>query len=130
MHDKAPCPCGSGNSLAACCAPYHGGRRTPSTAEALMRSRYAAYCLGHADYLQRTWHPSTRPSDLDLAQGASPKWIGLKVLRASNEGTDQATVEFVARYRVGGRAYKLHEVSRFQREGDRWLYVDGDLGAS
>ena len=42
-------------------------------------------------------------------------------------GEDRAEVEFVARYRVGGRAVRLHETSRFVREGGRWLYVDGDI---
>ena len=38
------------------------------------------------------------------------------------------TVEFVARYRLGGgRAQRQHEISRFVREGARWYYVDGEL---
>jgi SEC-C motif domain protein len=44
---------------------------------------------------------------------------------------DHATVEFVARSKLGGRAHRLHETSRFVREpaglGGRWFYVDGDL---
>ena len=39
-----------------------------------------------------------------------------------------AEVEFVARYRVAGRAVRLHERSRFVCEAGRWLYVDGDAG--
>jgi SEC-C motif-containing protein len=35
-------------------------------------------------------------------------------------------VEFVARYRLAGRAVRLHERSRFVLEGGRWFYVDGD----
>ena len=35
-------------------------------AEALMRSRYTAYVLKLEDYLLATWHPSTRPQQLDL----------------------------------------------------------------
>jgi SEC-C motif-containing protein len=35
-------------------------------------------------------------------------------------------VEFVARYRMQGQAVRLHERSRFVREGGRWFYVDGD----
>lgn len=39
---------------------------------------------------------------------------------------DGAEVEFIARYRVGGgSALRLHERSRFVREADHWLYVDG-----
>jgi SEC-C motif-containing protein len=33
----------------------------------------------------------------------------------------------VARYKVAGRAYRLHEVSRFVREDGRWFYVAGDM---
>lgn len=40
---------------------------------------------------------------------------------------DHASVEFVARSKLGGRAERLHEISRFVREDGRWFYVDGDL---
>jgi SEC-C motif-containing protein len=36
-------------------------------------------------------------------------------------------VEFVARYKLNGRAFRLHETSRFERVGGRWLYVDGEI---
>ena len=39
------CPCGSGKPYAACCGPLHAGEKPAPTAEALMRSRYAAYVL-------------------------------------------------------------------------------------
>ena len=42
-------------------------------------------------------------------------------------GPEHAEVEFVARSKLGGRAQRLHEVSRFVRDGGRWYYVDGDL---
>lgn len=92
-----------------------------------MRSRYSAYCLGLGDYLLATWHPSTRPADLDLDTPPVPRWIGLSLRGQRRAGPDSAEVEFVARYRVGGRAHRLHETSRFVREGGRWYYVDGDL---
>lgn len=86
-----------------------------------MRSRYSAYCLGLIDYLLATWHPSTGPGELEL----SPvKWIGLEVLRADTEG-DAGLVEFVARFRVNGRAQRLHELSRFVKQAGRWYYIDG-----
>jgi SEC-C motif-containing protein len=90
-----------------------------------MRSRYSAYCLGLSDYLLATWHPSTRPATLDLTAPPVPRWIGLTVRRHGPAGPDAAEVEFVARYRVAGRAHRLHETSRFLREDGRWYYVDG-----
>lgn len=89
-----------------------------------MRSRYSAYVRGLEDYLLATWLASTRPATLDLGAGPPVKWLGLEVKTRSEKG-DTATVEFVARCRIGGRAQRLHEVSRFLREDGRWYYVDG-----
>lgn len=119
---NTPCPCGAAD-YAACCGRYHGGTLAPD-AEALMRSRYSAYVLKLEPYLLATWYPSTRPASLDLAED-NVKWIGLEVKRHSPESEGHATVEFVARYKVGGRAQRLHEVSRFAFEDGRWYYVDG-----
>lgn len=91
-----------------------------------MRSRYSAYVLGLTDYLHRTWHPTTRPALAELAADAAGKWLGLEVKRHVPDG-DRATVEFVARYKTGGRAHRLHEISRFVRDGGQWLYVDGSF---
>ena len=52
--------------------------------------------------------------------------LGLDVRRYTTTDADHAVVEFVARYRVAGRAVRLHECSRFVREAGRWYYVDGD----
>lgn len=123
-----PCPCGSTKPYAACCARYVDTNEPASSAEALMRSRYTAYTLLREDYVLATWHPSTRPSSLGLAEDAQTKWLGLEVKRHEQQDTDHAIVEFVARYKVNGRAHRLHEVSRFVREDGRWFYVDGDVG--
>lgn len=92
-----------------------------------MRSRYTAYVLGLEDYLRVTWHASTRPTALNLGTQPVAKWLGLDVKsrQAADAEDTAASVEFVARYRVGGRAVRLHEVSRFVCEAGRWYYVDG-----
>ena len=120
------CPCGNANKeYTDCCARYLNGREDAATAEALMRSRYTAYTLENEDYLLATWHPSTRPDSLKLADGPHKKWLGLRVSRHEQNGKDHSIVEFVARYKVGGRAHRLHEISRFVRESGRWFYVNG-----
>ena len=115
--------------FASCCGRYLVAPGLEASAapdaESLMRSRYTAFVCEQADYLQATWHASTRPADLDFEPGA--RWLGLQVRSHRATGEDRAEVEFVARYRVGGRAVRLHETSRFVREGGRWLYVDGDI---
>jgi SEC-C motif-containing protein len=101
-------------------------RPDPPDAQALMRSRYEAYAALDRDWLLATWHPSTRPAQLEL--DAAIKWLGLDVKDHRVIDADHAEVEFVARFRAGGgRAQRLHERSRFVREGGRWYYVDGDL---
>jgi SEC-C motif-containing protein len=120
------CPCGRPASYLHCCGRWHGGPlwlQAPD-AEQLMRSRYSAYVLGHLDYLLETWHPRTRPSRLD-ANPPDLRWLGLDVRRHVQVDANNATVEFVARSKQGGRANRLHETSRFERLDGRWIYVDG-----
>jgi SEC-C motif-containing protein len=97
----------------------------PADAEALMRSRYAAYAALDREWLLASWHPSTRPAALELDPAI--KWLGLDVKEHRVIDDSHAEVEFVARFRAGGgRAQRLHERSRFVREEGRWYYVDGD----
>ncbi len=121
------CPCGAAASYAACCGRYLDAGQRPATAEALMRSRYMAYVQGRADYLLQTWHPSTRPATLDL-EGEPGAWLGLKVIRAEARDPEdaQGLVEFVARYKVNGRAHRQHEISHFVRENHQWFYREAD----
>ena len=91
-----------------------------------MRSRYSAYVHRLETYLLATWHPSTRPLPTLFVEAENPRWLGLEIKRHEMTGADSAIVEFVARYKDGGRARRLHESSRFVREDGRWFYVDGD----
>ena len=93
-----------------------------------MRSRYTAFVYANEDYLLRTWHPSTRPSELALDLPAL-RWLGLSIKRCEDGGPQysEGTVEFEARMKQGGRASRLHEVSRFVREDGQWFYLDGEL---
>jgi len=119
-----PCPC-SATDYTACCGRYHDGTPAPDAAT-LMRSRYSAYVLKLEAYLLATWHHGTRPAALDLAVD-NAKWLGLEVKKHTPESADRATVEFVARYKVDGRAHRLHEISHFVCEEGRWFYVDGEF---
>ena len=145
MHPGTPdpdsrCPCGSGDTYAACCGRFHaglgsGGAETvvhAPTAEALMRSRYSAFAIGGprlAEYLLATWHPSTRPPALEL--DGSTRWRRLDVVRTTAGGPfdTHGTVDFAAHYIdvPDGRRGVLREHSRFVREEGRWYYLDGDV---
>jgi SEC-C motif-containing protein len=131
MNASAPCPCGSAAAYGNCCGRLHAehaaqGALTAPTPEALMRSRYAAFVLDLRAYLLASWHASTRPAALEPPEPGL-KWLGLDVKRSAQQDADHGTVEFVARSKLGGRAHRLHEVSRFVREGGAWFYVDGTL---
>jgi SEC-C motif domain protein len=130
MSTETSCPCGSGKDIAACCGRFIDGEAQPRSAEELMRSRYTAYVLARPDYLTATWHPTTRRSNVGLDPAVS--WLSLEILRTEGGGpTDrEGIVEFVARYKMAGRAYRLHEASRFVQRGGQWLYVHGDLDPS
>ena len=90
-----------------------------------MRSRYSAFVLERRGYLLATWHASTRPETLEFEPQA--RWLGLQVRGHRLLDAGRAEVEFVARYRVAGRAVRLHETSRFVCEDGHCWYVDGDL---
>lgn len=123
-----PCPCGRASDYTACCGRWHEGplHLQAPDAESLMRSRYSAYVLGEHDYLLATWHPRTRPADL---AGKEPglRWLGLRVCRVEITDDTHAVVDFVARHKLGGRAGRLQESSRFERVDGRWYYIDGDM---
>ncbi len=125
---SAPCPCGTPAPYALCCGRWHAGALQWQAPDAptLMRSRYSAYVLQQADYLHATWHPRTRPAEIS-AFDPGLRWLGLELRHHQVVDADHASVEFVARSKLGGRAHRLHETSRFVREGGRWYYVDGDL---
>ncbi|KAF1046159.1 MAG: hypothetical protein GAK35_01136 [Herbaspirillum frisingense] len=131
--DKAggECPCGKG-AFASCCGRFISGAEIPATADLLMRSRYSAYALRDEAYLRATWFPETLPEE-ELTSETDVKWIALEIKKHSHAaGADEATVEFVARFKVAGRAHRLHEISNFVRQPDaegkpRWYYVDGSF---
>ncbi len=98
-----------------------------------MRSRYSAYALAteapaFTNYLLQTWHPDTRPKNLELTGENAIKWLGLQVKRHQVTSANSAIVEFVARYKYANHlsrnAERLHEISRFNLIDDRWYYLD------
>ncbi len=118
------CPCGSGLTLQACCGPVMDAE-SATTAEALMRSRYTAFVLQRTDYLLHSWHPDSRPSRIRFDD---TRWLGLSIIGTDRgqAGDIEGTVEFQVAFICGGECRVLHEISRFERLDNRWLYRDGD----
>lgn len=123
-----PCPCGSELAYSDCCGRYHAGEAAP-TAEALMRSRYTAYALGHLDYIEAT---CCGPAALAFNRAEAEvlqlgtEWLGLEVSRTvkGRERDSEGTVSFTARYRHKGVDETLAETSQFRRIDGRWFYYD------
>ena len=82
-----------------------------------MRSRYSAFAVGDAEYLLRTWHPTTRPASLELD---ATRWLRLEVLEATGGLLD---AEGEVAFRAHSDAGVVAERSRFVRDGGRWAYV-------
>lgn len=121
------CPCGSDTGYRQCCGPLHDGSRSAATAEALMRSRYSAFCVGAADYLRDTWDPATRPDEVRL--DTRVVWTRLRILDTLDGGADDCSgeVEFRAHHRIDGQPHVLHERSTFVRHAGAWLYRAGEV---
>lgn len=118
------CPCGTGLAYQNCCQPYHLNEKVAPTAEALMRSRYAAFVVLNGDYLFETTHTSKRKSnskDAYLKSAKNTKWVKLEIVSSAYD-----IVEFKAFYLNSKfQTEVLHEKSNFKSENDRWYYVDG-----
>ncbi|MEU6260145.1 YchJ family metal-binding protein [Streptomyces sp. NPDC047043] len=128
QHGSAPvhkpsCPCGLAETYERCCGRFHRGEATAPTAETLMRSRYSAFVKRNEAYLLRTWHPRTRPAQVDFDPGM--RWTGLEILDTADGTAFHATgtVTFRASFKGGS----LHERSRFERVDGAWVYVDGEF---
>ena len=130
MTQQLICPCGSGLNFNQCCDPCLSGHSPAKTADQLMRSRYTAYVLQNEAYLLATWHISNRPSQLNL-QDKPTHWIGLKLIstQAGQAKDTKGMVEFIARYKLNGKAHRLHEKSHFIKQGGHWFYVEGESKA-
>ena len=87
-----------------------------------MRSRYTAYAMQNEQYLLDSWHASTKPESTGLDPAA--KWIRLNILNSNKDH-----VEFIATYRLQGKAYKLHEISSFVFEDGKWFYLEGVINS-
>jgi SEC-C motif-containing protein len=126
------CPCGSGLPYDDCCGPYITGKAKPSTAEALMRSRYTAYATKAVDYIVDTClRDDEHGIDVEATQRWSEKstWLGLRILKIEKgDPTDEeGMVEFKATYVKGGLREEHHEKASFVKREGAWLFADGEL---
>lgn len=119
-----------------CCEPLHLGKKTADTAEALMRSRYAAFVLQNVDYIVATTAPFQQALlDKQAISDWSKQtdWAGLEVINYLPKlGKRHAQVEFKAffytnSHTLGGKDAH-HELSTFvkipTKDLNRWYFLD------
>lgn len=119
------CPCGSDRDYKACCGPFHKRVTIAQTPEELMRSRYAAFALGEAQYLYETsLQKHHAPDELEQlkAQMGQVEWLKLEVTDAHDN-----IVAFKAYYRDESGIHLLHEKSTFVYLDSHWFYDTGEL---
>lgn len=94
-----------------------------------MRSRFAAFARGDAEYLWRTLHPDHEeralPKDAVVralkAASRTMKYMRLTILEAKD-----ARVLFLAGVFEKGKDRSFVEVSSFARDGAGWRYLAGE----
>lgn len=128
-----PCICGIEDvTTETHCQAMIKGDRAPTTAEELMRARYAAYALGEVDYILETHAPeATEDVDRDAIQewSDSAEWNGLEIVSTEKggEGDADGVVEFIARYTAQDTPQVHHERATFRKDEGKWLFVDGEM---
>jgi SEC-C motif-containing protein len=133
---NAPCPCGRDAKLKRCCGRFHGG--APASPPELVRARYTAFVLGKARFIMETTHPTASHFQADRAAWRAElqescrrvSFAGLAIHgHEVDEDRGEAFVSFTVEMQVDGRDAGFTERSRFLRDGNRWWYVSGELGA-
>jgi SEC-C motif-containing protein len=93
-----------------------------------MRSRFAAYALGEAEYLWRTLHDDhadrRRPEE-DVLRDVRESARALRYLRLTILEAKEERVLFVAKVFQNGVDRSFIELSTFAREGSSWRYREG-----
>jgi SEC-C motif-containing protein len=125
------CVCGSRQQFSECCEPLLNEVQPAKTPEQLMRSRYSAYSLGgYGSYLLKTWFaPMAKDLSIEELSRSDTEWLGLKILD-SGISDNSGWVEFKAVYRDNQRRVEMHEKSVFTLQGNRWLYIGGEVSPS
>lgn len=136
LSPNRPCPCGSGLKYKRCCRPYHRGQPV-STPESLMRARYTAYALHDVGFIIKTTHPAAPTYQSDVAAWGrelqqfceQTTFVGLTVISVEpDESAQRGWVTFRATLTQNGQDASFSERSRFQKHGQVWTYLSGELG--
>jgi SEC-C motif-containing protein len=114
-----------------CCKVFHDGVPAP-TAETLMRSRYTAFVLHHAQYIMRTTHAQNSDFTLDtvawqqsILEFSDQTAFEKLTILDTQTFNDKAYVTFFAKLSSHGKDCSFCEKSQFFKVEGKWLYHSG-----
>jgi len=127
------CPCGSKIKYKKCCQVFHKGKLAKTALE-LMKSRYSAFYVGDANYIIKTTHKGNSDFTLDIKQwkndilsfSKNSNFKKLTILDFIDLGLE-AFVTFRVELYIDNKDNSFVEKSRFLKNNNQWLYVDGEI---
>lgn len=128
------CPCGSLKKYKKCCKIFHDNIKNPSNALELMKSRFSAFAFCKSDYIIKTTHQKNCDFSLDtLSWRDDIEQFCKNTIFEKLEILDfidsdfESFVTFKATLSQNKKDVSFIEKSRFLRENNIWLYVDGEF---
>lgn len=128
------CPCGSSKKYKKCCKIFHDDIKRPSNALELMKSRFSAFAFLRSDYIIKTTHQKNCDFSLDTLSwrddiekfSKNTNFEKLEILDFI-DGEIESFVTFKATLSQNKNDVSFIEKSRFLKENNIWLYVDGEF---
>ncbi|MEM5558619.1 YchJ family metal-binding protein [Aliarcobacter cryaerophilus] len=128
------CPCGSSKKYKKCCKIFHDDIKKPSNALELMKSRFSAFAFFKSDYIIKTTHQKNCDFSLNTSSWIADieqfcKNTSFKNLEILNfiDNEFESFVTFKATLFQNKKDISFIEKSRFLKESNIWLYVDGEF---
>lgn len=128
------CPCGSLKKYKKCCKIFHDDIKKPSNALELMKSRFSAFAFFKSDYIIKTTHQQNSDFSLDTLTWKTDIELFCKnTIFEKLEILDfidaefESFVTFKATLFQNKKDISFIEKSRFLKENNIWLYVDGEF---
>ncbi|PRM90517.1 hypothetical protein CJ671_01570 [Aliarcobacter cryaerophilus] len=128
------CPCGSLKKYKKCCKIFHDDIKKPSNALELMKSRFSAFAFCKSDYIIKTTHQQNSDFSLDTLTWKTDIELFCKnTIFEKLEILDfidaefESFVTFKATLFQNKKDVSFIEKSRFLKENNIWLYVNGEF---
>lgn len=128
------CPCGSPLKYKKCCKVFHDNIKNPLNALELMKSRFSAYAFKQSNYIIKTTHKENQDYSENILEwkkeieifSSNTDFDKLEILEFI-KGENESFVTFRANLFQNKNDVSFIEKSRFKKEDNIWLYVDGEF---